>query len=72
MSYEHGAIGPPGGLPRYRILTGVDDDAFCHRVSEALELGYALYGSPALAAKGDMAIVGQALLWPEEGRYPAS
>ena len=49
---KHPDDGPPDGLPRYRILTGVDDDAFCHRVSEALELGYVLYGSPALTAKG--------------------
>jgi hypothetical protein len=56
--------GPPGGLPRYRILTGVDDDAFCRRVSEALALGYELYGSPALTTKGETVIAGQALLWP--------
>jgi hypothetical protein len=30
---------PPKGLPAYRILTGPDDAAFCHRVSEALALG---------------------------------
>ncbi|NPT55931.1 DUF1737 domain-containing protein, partial [Paraburkholderia sp. 5N] len=24
---------PPDGLPRYRLLTGMDDAAFCHRVS---------------------------------------
>lgn len=37
---------PPDGLPRYRLLTGKDDAKFCHRVSEALALGYQLYGSP--------------------------
>jgi hypothetical protein len=58
-----GNEGPPDGLPRYRILTGVDDDAFCRRVSEAIELGYALYGSPALTANGETVIAGQALLW---------
>jgi hypothetical protein len=26
-------------FPRYRLLTGLDDEAFCHRVSEALALG---------------------------------
>ncbi|WP_233435844.1 DUF1737 domain-containing protein [Klebsiella variicola] len=36
---------PPEGLPRYLLLTGKDDAKFCHRVSEALALGYQLYGS---------------------------
>ena len=56
---------PPDGLPTYRILTGPDDDAFCHRVSEALELGYQLYGSPAATFDGQNVIVAQALMWPE-------
>ena len=55
---------PPGGLPTYRILTGPDDDAFCRRVSEALALGYKLYGSPAAAFDGEHVIVAQALIWP--------
>ena len=33
---------PPDNLPRYRLLTGPDDAAFCRRVSEALALGYVL------------------------------
>jgi hypothetical protein len=58
---------PPDGLPTYRILTGPDDDAFCHRVSEALALGYRLYGSPAATFDGERVIVAQALIWPELG-----
>jgi hypothetical protein len=54
---------PPDGLPLYRILTGPDDDAFCHRVSEAIELGYTLYGSPALTTRGETVIAAQALVW---------
>jgi hypothetical protein len=54
---------PPDGLPLYRVLTGPDDAAFCHRVSEAIALGYRLYGPPALAFDGEHVIVGQALLW---------
>ena len=54
---------PPDGLPRYRILTGPDDDAFCHRVSDAIALGYALYGSPAITATGVTVIAAQALVW---------
>ncbi|WP_241499316.1 DUF1737 domain-containing protein [Chromobacterium sphagni] len=55
---------PPDGLPAYRLLTGPDDSAFCHRVSEALVLGYRLYGSPAAAFNGERVIVAQAVLWP--------
>jgi hypothetical protein len=57
---------PPNGLPRYRLLTGPDDATFCHRVSEALELGYGLYGSPAATFDGNQVIVAQAVLWPGE------
>ena len=56
---------PPGDFPVYRILTGPDDAAFCHRVSEALALGYVLYGSPAATFNGDRVIVAQALIWPD-------
>ncbi|MBR8207325.1 DUF1737 domain-containing protein [Burkholderia cenocepacia] len=56
---------PPNDLPRYRLLTGKDDAAFCHRVSDALALGYRLYGSPAATFNGDHVVVAQALLWPD-------
>ena len=59
-----GASAPPQGLPIYRLLTGPDDAAFCRRVSEALALGYRLYGSPAATFNGTQVIVAQALLWP--------
>ena len=55
----------PNGLPAYRILTGPDDDNFCRRVSEALALGYRLYGSPAATFDGKSVIVAQALIWPD-------
>jgi hypothetical protein len=54
----------PNNLPVYRILTGPDDDEFCRRVSEALALGYVLYGSPAATFDGKTVIVAQALIWP--------
>lgn len=54
---------PPKGLPPYRLLTGRDDAAFCRRVSEALELGYQLYGSPAATFNGKDVIVAQAVVW---------
>jgi hypothetical protein len=60
--------GPPDGLPKYRLLTGVDDAEFCRRVSAALELGYELYGSPAATFDGRSVIVAQALIWPHDVR----
>lgn len=55
---------PPDDLPVYRVLTGPDDAKFCRRVSEALALGYVLYGSPALTFNGQNVIVAQAVVWP--------
>jgi hypothetical protein len=56
---------PPDDLPTYRLLTGKDDVTFCRRVSEALALGYQLYGSPAATFNGEHVIVVQAVLWPQ-------
>ncbi|GAB2969064.1 DUF1737 domain-containing protein [Nocardioides montaniterrae] len=55
---------PPDGLPRYRVLTGPDDAAFCRRVSDALDLGYVLHDGPALTHDGENVIVAQAVVWP--------
>lgn len=60
---------PPNGLPRYRLLTGADDEAFCRRVSEALDLGYELYGHPAISLDGGRAVVAQAVIWQQVIRY---
>ena len=57
-------INPPQGMPAYRLLTGADDKAFCLRVSEALNLGYQLYGSPAITSNNEGVTVAQAVLWP--------
>ena len=55
---------PPDGLPAYRLLTGPDVASFCRRVSDALALGYRLYGSPAATFNGQAVIVAQAIVWP--------
>ena len=34
-------------MKRYRFITGADDAAFCKRVEQALNEGWALHGSPA-------------------------
>ncbi len=55
---------PPNDLPAYRVLTGPDDAAFCHRVSDALTLGYELYGPPAATFDGQSVVLAQAIIWP--------
>ena len=60
---------PPENLPIYRILTGLDDTKFCVRVSEALKLGYQLYGSLALTFNGVNVIVAQAIIWNKKDTY---
>ena len=48
----------------YRMITGVDDSDFCHRVTEALSSGWQLHGSASLtfdSAQG-RTICGQAIV----------
>jgi hypothetical protein len=40
----------------------LNDADFCHRVSEALTLGYVLYGSPAITFNGEHPVVAQAIV----------
>lgn len=47
---------------RYRLLTGSDDRAFCERVSQALDDGYELYGSPAISRDDGKTVVAQAVI----------
>jgi len=58
----------PDNLPIYRLLTGTDDASFCMRVSEALDLGYVLYGSPAVTFNGERVIAAQAVIWPHTSK----
>jgi 2,3-bisphosphoglycerate-dependent phosphoglycerate mutase len=60
---DSGVAEPPEGLPVYRVLTGPDDAQFCHRVSEAIGLGYRLYEGPAVTFDGTRVVVAQALRW---------
>jgi len=48
------------------LLTGKDDADFCRRVSDAIALGYQLYGSPAATFNGEQVVVAQALLWRDD------
>lgn len=36
-------------MKAYRLLTGDDGPAFCHKVTEALSKGWELYGDPSHA-----------------------
>ena len=36
-------------MKAYRLLTAEDTPAFCHKVTDALEMGWELHGSPAYA-----------------------
>lgn len=54
----------------YRLLTGADDSAFCHRVTAALNAGWELHGAPVLTfnqATGQTH-AGQALVKEVEGQ----
>jgi len=55
----------------YRVLTGTDDAAFCKRVSQALNRGWILHGSPSLSYDADnrRAICAQAVVKDAEGEW---
>ena len=58
-------------MEAYRLLTGKDDSAFCHRVTAALNAGWELHGPPTLtfdAAKGEV-VCGQAVRKTVPGAY---
>ncbi|MGB3278837.1 MAG: DUF1737 domain-containing protein [Pseudorhodobacter sp.] len=55
----------------YRLLTEEDTSAFCHKVTDALNKGWELHGSPTYAwdqAKGVMRC-GQAVVKEAPGTY---
>ncbi len=45
---------------RYKFLSGIDDSNFCQRLSDHLDAGYELAGSPTMVVKGSTVYVGQA------------
>lgn len=52
----------------YSFITGPDDETFCMRVSERLNNGWELYGSPTLTFDGKTPIAGQAITKDVEGK----
>ena len=57
----------PDDKPIYRLFTGHDDRAFCERVSEALEQGWRLYGSPTISwdVENNCMKAAQAVVWKD-------
>ncbi|CTQ55213.1 hypothetical protein LP7551_03754 [Roseibium album] len=55
----------------FRFITGVDDSEFCHRVTQALNKGWELSGSPSLTydATRGATICGQAVTKEVAGEY---
>jgi hypothetical protein len=55
----------------YRYLTGPDDSSFCHRITELLNRGWQLYGSPTLTYDPETkrVVCGQAIIKEAEGTY---
>lgn len=55
----------------YRLLTGEDTSAFCHKVTEALSKGWVLYGDPAYAFDAATGVMrcAQAVTKDVDGKY---
>lgn len=55
----------------YRYLTGPDDAKVCHRITAALNDGWALHGGPTLTydAERRQVIAGQAIVREKPGDY---
>ncbi len=53
----------------YRMITGPDDSSFCHRVSQALSIGWELHGSASLTfdRANNRLVCGQAITKTVEG-----
>ncbi len=56
--------GPAGQRLGYRLITGPDDSRFCQRVSDAIEDGYVLHGSPSITIGPEGPVVCQAVVLP--------
>ncbi|MCA0042651.1 DUF1737 domain-containing protein [Celeribacter litoreus] len=55
----------------YRLLTEEDTSAFCHKVTDALNKGWELYGDPSYAYDGSTGKMrcAQAVIKEAEGEY---
>lgn len=53
----------PEDLPVYRLIVETDIEVFSRRVTESLDMGYELYGSPAITYDGKSTVAAQAVLF---------
>lgn len=55
----------------YRLLTGDDTSAFCHKVTAALNAGWELHGDPSYAYDGTNGVMrcAQAVVKDKPGAY---
>lgn len=55
----------------YRLLTGTDDAAFCHKITKALDDGWELHGSPSVTfnAENNQTVCAQAVTKDVMGAY---
>lgn len=49
-------------MTQYKFITGPDDSKFCARITEFLNNGWKLYGSPTMTYDGKTVIAGQAII----------
>ena len=58
-------------MKAYRLLTGDDTSAFCHKVTAALDAGWELHGDPAYAYDGKNRVMrcAQAVTKEVDGPY---
>lgn len=49
-------------MTQYKFITGPDDSKFCARITEFLNNGWKLYGSPTMTFDGKTVIAGQAII----------
>lgn len=52
----------PQAKSTYKLITGKDNEDFCQRITDLLNQGYELYGSPALSFNGEHMVVAQAVI----------
>ena len=53
-------------MTQYKFITGPDDSKFCTRITEFLNNGWKLYGSPTMTFNGQTMIVAQAIVKENE------
>ena len=59
---KHKENNMPQAKEEYKLITGKDNSEFCDRITELLNQGYELYGSPALSFNGEHMVVAQAVV----------